>query len=106
MCFMADGESVKYTRNARTGSDQKTSSVVRAQGNGENITTCTPNPRPVYAAKKITKADLAKMFCYERRDKIKSMKKSKRLEHQLLVNKEQHEKELAIPDAKLAAKVV
>ena len=31
----------KYTLNARTGSDQKTSSVVRAPGNDEIITTCT-----------------------------------------------------------------
>ena len=34
------------------------------------------------------------------------MKKSKRLEHQLLVNTEKHEKELAITEAKLPAKVV
>ena len=34
------------------------------------------------------------------------MKKSKSLEHQLLINNEQHEKELAITDAKLEAKGV
>ena len=34
------------------------------------------------------------------------MKKSKRLEHQLLINNEQHEKELAITEAELAEKVV
>ena len=34
------------------------------------------------------------------------MKKSKKLEHQLLINNEQHEKELAITEAKLVAKVV
>ena len=34
------------------------------------------------------------------------MKKSKRLEQQLLINNEQHEKELAITEAKLAANVV
>ena len=34
------------------------------------------------------------------------MKKSKRLEHQLLINNKQHEKELAITEANLAAKVL
>ena len=34
----------KYTRNARTGSEQNTSSVVRAPGNDESITTRTPTP--------------------------------------------------------------
>ena len=34
------------------------------------------------------------------------MKKSKRLEYQLLVNKEQHDKALAITEVKLAAKVL
>ena len=34
------------------------------------------------------------------------MKKSKRLEQKLLINNEQHEKELAIPEANLSAKVV
>ena len=96
----------KYTRNARTGSDQNMSAVVSAPGNDESINTRTPTPRPAYAANKITKADLAKTLRYERRDKIKSMKKSKRLEHQLLMNNNQHEKELAITEAKLAAKVV
>ena len=96
----------KYTRNARTGSYKKTSSVVRAPGNGKSITTRTTTPRPAYAAKKITKSDLANTLRYEHWYKIKSVKKSKRLEHQLLVNTEQHEKELAITEAKLAAKAV
>ena len=34
------------------------------------------------------------------------MKKSKRLEHQLLINNEQHGKELEITEAKLASNVV
>ena len=50
----------KNTRNARTGSEQKTSSVVRAPGNDKSITSRKPTPRPAYAVKKITKADLAK----------------------------------------------
>ena len=66
----------KYTRNARTGSEQKTSSVVRAPGNDESITTRTHTPRPAYATKKITKADLAKTSRYERQDKSVIMKKS------------------------------
>ena len=81
-------------------------SVVIAPGNDEIITAFTPTPRPAYAAKKITKADIAKTLRYKRRDKIKSLKKSKRLEHQILINKEQHEKEFEITEAKLAAKVV
>ena len=95
----------KYTRNARTGSEQNTLYVVRAPGDDGSITTPIPTPRQSYAAKKITKADLAKTLRYERWDKIKSVKKSKRLEHQLLINNEQQEKELAIPEAKLSAKV-
>ena len=86
----------KCTCNARTGSEQKTSSVIRAPGNDESITTRTPTPCPAYAAKKITKADLSKTLRYERRDKSVSVKKSKRLEHQLLINNEQRDKELAI----------
>ena len=81
-------------------------SVVRSPGNDGSITTRIPTPRPVYATKKITKAHLDKTLCYERRDKIKIVKKSKRLEHQLLIINEKHEKELAITEAKLAAKVV
>ena len=76
----------KYTRNPRMGSEQETSSVVRALGNYEIITTRTPTPRPAYASKKITKTDLAKTLRYKRRDKSVSVKKSKRLEHQLLIN--------------------
>ena len=53
--------------------------MVRAPGNGEIITACTPTPRPAYAAKKITKADIAKTLRYKRRDKIKSLKKSKKV---------------------------
>ena len=45
----------KYTRNAWTGSEQKTLSVVRALGNDESIPTRTPTSRPEYAAKKITR---------------------------------------------------
>ena len=71
----------EYTSNARTGSEQKTSSVVRETGNDGSMTTRIPTPRPAYAAKKITKADLDKTLGYERWDKIKSVKKSKRLEH-------------------------
>ena len=96
----------KFTRNARTGSEQKTSSVVRAPVNYESITTRTPTPCPAYAANKITKADISKTLRYERRDKSVSMKKSKRLENQLLINNKQHEKELEIIEANLAAKVV
>ena len=66
----------KYTHNAQTGSEQKTSSVVRAPGNDESINTFTPTPRPAYAAKKTTKADLAKTLRYERWDKSVSVKKS------------------------------
>ena len=44
----------KYTRNAQTGSELKTLSVVRAPGNGESITTLTPASRPAYDANKIT----------------------------------------------------
>ena len=82
----------KYTRNSWTGSEQKTSSVVRAPGNGDIITTRTPTPRPEYAAKIITKADLSNTLRYERQDKSASVKKSKRLEHQLLIDNDQHEK--------------
>ena len=96
----------KNTRNDWTGLEQKTSSVVRAPGNDESITTRTHTHRPAYAAKKITKADLAKTLRYERRDKLVSVKKSKRLEHQLLINNKQNEKELVITEAKLADKVV
>ena len=71
----------KYTRNARTGSEQKTLFVVRAPGNGGSIPTRTPTPRRAYSAKKITKADLANLLRYERQDKIKIVKKSKRFEH-------------------------
>ena len=62
----------KYTCNARTWSEKKTSSVVRAPGNGESIATRTPTPHPAYASMKTTKADLANMLGYERRDKIKA----------------------------------
>ena len=58
----------KYTCNARTGSDQKTLSVVRAPGNDSSITTGIPTPCQAYAAKKITKADLDKTLGYERRN--------------------------------------
>ena len=61
---------------------------------------------PAYAAKKITKADLSKTLRYVRQDKIKIEKESKSLEHQLLVHKEQHKKDLAITEANMAAKVV
>ena len=80
--------------------------MVRAPGNDESIYTRTPTPRPVYATKKIIKPDLAKTLLYKRRDKSVSVKKSKRLEHQLLINNEEHEKDLAITQAKLAAKLV
>ena len=80
--------------------------MVRAQGNDESITTRTPPTLPAYAAKKITKENLAKTLRYERRDKSVSVKKSKRLEQKLLINNEQHEKELAIPEANLSAKVL
>ena len=60
----------------------------------------------MYATKKIIKPDLAKTLLYERRDKSVSVKKSKILEHQLLINDEQHEKELAIIEAKLVSKVL
>ena len=59
----------KFTLKDWTGSEQKTLSVVRAPGNDYSITTRTPTPHPAYSAKKITKADLAKTLCYERRDK-------------------------------------
>ena len=59
----------KYTRNAQTGSEQKTLSMVRAPGNDVIITTLTISPRLEYAAKKITKAYLAKTLRYERWDK-------------------------------------
>ena len=96
----------KYIRNAQTGSEKKTSSVVRAPGNDESIIKRTPTPCPSYDAKKITKAHLAKRLRYKCWDKIKSAKKSKRLEHQLLNINEQNENELALTEAKLAAKVV
>ena len=80
--------------------------MVRSPGNDGSITTRIPTPRPVYATKKITKAHLDKTLCYERRDKIKIVKKSKSLEHKLLINSEQHENLLAITEANLAAKVV
>ena len=66
--------------------------MVRALGNDESITTRTPTPRPEYATNKITKEDLAKTLRYECRYKSVSLKKSKRLEHQLLINNEKHEK--------------
>ena len=50
----------KYARNARTWSEQKTLSVIRAPGNDESITTRTPTTLPAYAAKKITKENLSK----------------------------------------------
>ena len=93
----------KYTCNARTGSEQKTSSMVIVSVNDGIITTHIPNHRPAYDAKK---AYLDKTLGYKRRDKIKSVKNSKRLEHQLLIINEQHEKELAITEAKLSSKVV
>ena len=67
--------------------------MVRALGNDESVNTHTPTPRTAYADKKITKADLAKTLRHERQDKSVSVKKSKRLEHQLLIHNEQHEKE-------------
>ena len=97
---------LKYTRNAQTGSEQKTSYVVRAPGNDESITTRSPTPHPAYAAKKMTNAYLAKTLRYKRQNKSGSVKKSKRLEHQLLIHNKQHEKELAITEAKLVAKIV
>ena len=51
---------LKYTRNARTGSEQKMLSVVRAPGNGGSITKRITTPHTVYDAKKITKAYLDK----------------------------------------------
>ena len=44
--------------------------------NGKIPYMCTPTPRPAYAVKKITKADLAKTLRYKRRDKSVSVKKS------------------------------
>ena len=96
----------KFTCNAQTESKQKMSSVVRAPGNDAIITTRTPTPRTVYAANKIIKSDLAKTLRYGRQYKSVSVNKSKRLEHQLLINNKQHEKELVITEANLAAKVV
>ena len=87
-------------------SEQKTSSVVRALGNDDSITTRSPNPRPAYDAKKITKADLAKTLHYKRQGISVSVKESKRLEHQLLINNQQYDKELAITEANLESKVV
>ena len=60
----------------------------------------------MYAAKKITEANLANNLRYKCRDRSVNVKTSKRLEHQLLINNEQHEKELARTEAKLADKVV
>ena len=62
--FHGRGGKRKYTRNAQTGSEQKTLSVVRVPDNDDSITTRTPTPRPAYAAKKITKVDIAKTLRY------------------------------------------